>query len=141
MKSVLRNEPVAVLDACALIAFLNNEDGAGVVAEALQEVPLVKMAAVNVLEVAYDAVRQTGQKDAAGEILRNVAALGLNIDSTLSDEMIQRAAVFKTSFRLSLADSIALALAAVHGAPLLTSDRRDFSPIHEAKAARIIFIR
>lgn len=64
MKSVLRNEPVAVLDACALIAFLNNEDGAGVVADALQEVPLVKMAAVNVLEVAYDAVRQTGQKEA-----------------------------------------------------------------------------
>ena len=39
MKSDWKNEPVVVLDACALLAFFNDEPGAEVVAAVLQEVP------------------------------------------------------------------------------------------------------
>ena len=141
MKSALSDEPVVVFDACALIALLNDEPGADIVAEALETVPDVRISSVNLLEVAYDAVRKTGRKESADEILRDVDSMGLTIDYSLGDEMIRRAAIFKTSFRISLADSIALALATVHGAPLVTSDHGEFDPVSDAKAARFIWIR
>jgi PIN domain nuclease of toxin-antitoxin system len=72
MKFALKNEPVVVLDACALIAFFNNEPGADVVEEALATVANVEISSINLLEVAYDAVRQTGAPEAAGEVLRDV---------------------------------------------------------------------
>jgi uncharacterized protein with PIN domain len=56
MKFALKNEPVVVLDACALIAFFNNEPGADVVEEALATVATVEISSINLLEVAYDAV-------------------------------------------------------------------------------------
>ena len=37
MKSVLKNEPIVVLDACALIAFLNDQTGAEIVANLLRD--------------------------------------------------------------------------------------------------------
>ena len=49
MKSAWKDEPVVVFDACALIAFLNDEPGADTVATALHEVPTVEMAAINLL--------------------------------------------------------------------------------------------
>ena len=61
MKSALRNEACVALDACALIAFLNGEPGADVVEDALATVASVEIASINLLEVAYDAVRKTGR--------------------------------------------------------------------------------
>ncbi len=65
MKSALKDEPTVVLDACALIAFFNDEPGADLVAEALHVVPGVEIAAINLLEIAYDAVRRSGQQRVA----------------------------------------------------------------------------
>ena len=70
MKSALKDEPTVVLDACALIAFFNDEPGADVVAEALRVVPVVEMAAINLLEIAYDAVRRSGQPHSARDVLK-----------------------------------------------------------------------
>jgi PIN domain nuclease of toxin-antitoxin system len=141
MKYDLSNEPVAVLDACALIALLNDEQGADVVAQALETIPVVRISSVNLLEVAYDAVRKTGRQEAAREIIDDVRKLGVTVDFAVSEEMIPAASVFKTSFRISLADAIALALAATHEAPVVTSDRAEFGPVEEDRAARFIWIR
>ncbi|MCX6880621.1 MAG: hypothetical protein NTW21_43465 [Verrucomicrobia bacterium] len=46
MKSKWKDEPHVVLDACALIAFLNDEQDADIVAAVLLEVPTVEMAAI-----------------------------------------------------------------------------------------------
>ena len=53
MKSALSDEQVVVFDACALIALLNDEPGADIVAEALETVPDVRISSVNLLEVAH----------------------------------------------------------------------------------------
>lgn len=41
----------------------------------LEEVPTVEMAAIHLLEIAYDAVRRTGHRCAAREILETVHQL------------------------------------------------------------------
>ncbi len=130
-----------VFDACALIAFLNDEPGADTVAAALHEVPTVEMAAINLLEIAYDAVRRTGQAAAAREVLETVRQLPISIRWDIDDEVIEIAARFKTRFRISLADSVALAVAAVRDAPLATSDHHEFDPIETAGKARFCWIR
>lgn len=141
MKSALRNEARLVIDACALIAFLNGEPGAGVVEDALANVASVEIACINLLEVAYDAVRKTGRPEAAAEVLRDVESLPIKIHRFIDDEMIKRAAFFKTRFRISLADSIALAFSDQAKAPLLTSDHGEFDPVESAGLVRFIWIR
>ena len=59
----------------------------------------------------------------------------------MDEAMIEIAAQFKSSSRISLADSIALALAGVRGAPLVTSDHHEFDPIERASKARFLWIR
>jgi predicted nucleic acid-binding protein len=51
------------------------------------------------------------------------------------------AARFKARFRISLADSVALALAVVCDAPLVTCDHHEFDPIETAGEVRFLWIR
>lgn len=141
MKSDWKNESTIVLDACALIAFLNDEPGADVVAALLQEVPSVELSALNLLEVAYDAVRSTGQPSSAREILDAIRSLPVRIRWGLDEELIESASRLKTTFRISLADSVAVALAASLNAPLATSDHHEFTPLETVGTARFLWIR
>ena len=117
MKSDWKNEPLIVLDACALIAFFNDEPGSDHVADILLHAPRTEMAAVNVLEIAYDSIRRTGLASAATEILEAVAQLPIHVRWNLDPVLVEKAAELKTSFRISLADSIALALSSTQKAP------------------------
>ena len=49
MKSTWKDETQIVLDACALIAFLNDEPGAEIVTAMLDDGPSVEMCAINLL--------------------------------------------------------------------------------------------
>jgi len=141
MKSALNDEPAVVLDACALIAFLNDESGADTVAALLHEVPTVEIAAINLLEIAYDAARKTGMTSAARDVMETVRQLPISIRWDIDEDVIEIAARFKTRFRVSLADSIALAVATVRNAPLVTSDHHEFDPIDSAAETRFLWIR
>ena len=141
MRSDWKNEPIVVLDACALIAFFNDEPGAEVVEAILETVPQVEIAASNVLEIAYDAVRRSGKSSSALEVIESIRRLPMDIRWEMDEAMIEIAARFKSHSRISLADSIALALAGVRGAPLATSDHHEFDPIEAAGLARFLWIR
>jgi len=141
MKSAWKDEPRVVLDACALIAFFNDEAGADTVAAVLEKVPTVEMAAINLLEIAYDAVRRTGHPSAAREILEAVHQLPILIRWDLDGEVVAVAAGFKARCRISLADAVALAVAAVSDAPLVTSDHHEFDTLESAGDARFLWIR
>ena len=79
MKSAWKNEPCVVLDACALIAFLNDEPGADVVASLFESTASVEISVINLLEIAYDAVRRSGDSQSAHEILNAAGQLPLKI--------------------------------------------------------------
>ena len=141
MKSDWKNEPLVVLDACALIAFFNDESGADVVAEILIQVPRVEIAAVNLLEIAYDAIRRTGLRSAATEIIEAALSLPIHVNWELDQEILENAAAFKAFSRISLADAVALGLASTRQAPLATSDHHEFEPIEAAGSSRFLWIR
>lgn len=131
-----------VLDACALIAFLRQEDGADVVADVLQGQGNRCLAhAINLCEVYYDMVRRTDEATAA-QILADVEDVGVEPYLSVELALWQRAGRLKADVRrISLADCFALALADLHGGTLLTSDRHEFGPLAASGAFRIQFIR
>lgn len=141
MKSTWKDEKHIVLDACALIAFLNDEPGAEIVAAILEDTPSVEMSAINLLEIAYDAVRRSGSAQSIIELLDVVNQLPIKIHWKIDNEVFQHAAIYKSSFRISLADAVALALAKSINAPVASSDHHEFDPLEANGTNRFIWIR
>lgn len=141
MISDWKNEASVVLDACALIAFLNDEPGADTVTSLFESETSVEMSVINLLEIAYDAVRRCGDANAVADLLNAAGQLPLKIHWKISSEVFRQAARLKAENRISLADAIALATADSLGAPLATSDHHEFDPLEQKSAARFIWIR
>jgi predicted nucleic acid-binding protein len=131
-----------VLDASAMIAFLRDEPGAGVVAEALLDSDSQCYAhALNLCEVFYDFHRASRREDAL-DAIADLARVGVVADSNLSSEVWQAAGTLKAILRrVSLADCFAIELADRLKAVLLTSDHHEFDVLAEQAAYRIQFIR
>ncbi|MDR1130796.1 MAG: type II toxin-antitoxin system VapC family toxin [Oscillospiraceae bacterium] len=121
-----------ILDACALVALLRNEPGADKVAAVINaanngEAEIV-MHKVNLLEVFYDLYRSLG-KEKAELVLSEVKKRPLTINAEITDEIFTEAGRLKASYKISLADSIALAQALIVSGELLTSDHHEFDAV------------
>ncbi len=135
-------EPVFVFDACAFIALLEDEPGAEVVEELLQE-PTNRclIHAVNACEVYYDLYRRGNMED-ANSIETIFAEYDLELLETLASDVWQLAGKLKAEWRrVSLADCFALALTIREGATLVTSDHHELDAIAKAEVCPIRFIR
>jgi len=131
-----------VLDACALVAFLYDEDGAEVVQELLDhDENRCLIHAINACEVYYDLLRRGNDKDAAS--LEGVLEdTGVQLNSDLSIELWKAAGKLKAEWRrVSLADCFALALTIDQQASLVTSDHHELDSIAEAGVCSVRFIR
>jgi len=133
-----------VLDACALIAFLRNEDGAEIVSTvlngAVENEVKIHMSYINLLEVYYDIYRSVGQEKAKDE-LDMIKMLPVTFQTAITDEVFAEAGRFKATYRISLADSIALAEASVSGGELLTADHHEFDVIEKQESVSFCWIR
>ena len=131
-----------VLDACALIAFLNREPGASVIDGLLTDPKTLCLAhAINVCEVYYDMVRQSGTLTARQSVA-DLIAVGVQVRQDIETEFWQQVGDLKVNpGKLSLADCFALALAIRTGATLVTSDHHEFDPIVPLGLCPIQFIR
>lgn len=113
-----------VLDAHALLAYLQRERGFPVVRDALahaatHEQPLL-MTVVNWGEVYYTVRRERGQKiaDEVCTIIQGFPVELIAVDQALA----KQAALFKSDYRMSYADCFAGALAHLRDATVLTGD-------------------
>ncbi len=133
-----------ILDACALIAYLNDEEGAEIVEKIIQQTwngqASTWMSVINPLEVYYGVRRELGA-DRANEILKECRALPIEIINSISDDVFEEVGRIKASYRVSLADSIALGLASIMGASLLTSDHHEFDVIEDKESVNFAWIR
>ncbi|GHS94096.1 hypothetical protein AGMMS50276_06010 [Synergistales bacterium] len=81
-----------VLDACALIAYLNRENGGALVRsifiEAAKGNSIIRMNKLNLLEVYYDNYRARG-KEAANVMLEVIRGLPITIISEITDSWIR----------------------------------------------------
>lgn len=131
-----------ILDACAVIAFLQGEPGAQIVTEILDNPEnRCLLHAINACEVYYDVYRRTGEEDAAA--LEDVlTTAGIELVETIPSTLWQTAGQLKAKWRrVSLADCLVLALALLENGTVLTSDHRELEPIAEAAVCPIRFIR
>ena len=125
-----------------MVALLQREPGAEVVAEALkapQNRCLIH--AINVCEVYYDLYRRSGEEDASAleEILVD---LGIELVETIPSALWRTAGKLKAEWRrISLADCLALALAILENGTVLTSDHHELDPIAQAAVCPLQFIR
>ena len=121
-----------VLDACAVLALLRNEQGADKVADVINTAnkgkATIEMHKANLLEVYYDLLRSHG-KDRADIILSEIKKRPIKINAQISDELFEEAGQLKSKYKISFADSFALAQTIVSGGALLTSDHHEFDAI------------
>ncbi|MCL4858936.1 MAG: PIN domain-containing protein [Caldilineaceae bacterium] len=131
-----------VLDACALIAFLQREPGAEQVELLLVDAPSQCAAhALNLCEVYHDLLRTDGL-DLAGQAINDLVTAGVQVREDMDMPFWQQAGKFKVDpGKLSLADCFALSLAVRMEAVLVTSDRGEFERIVGLVPCPIQFIR
>ncbi|MDR1096219.1 MAG: PIN domain-containing protein, partial [Spirochaetaceae bacterium] len=133
-----------VLDACAIIAFLNKEAGAETVAALIQKAEDRKIAlymtSIQALEVYYDRIRVKGQ-DYADTVLQALYASSIKILSPVSRANIRVAGYFKTHFSLSLADAIVCAAAYSLPAVLVTADHHELEPVEKGGHITLFWFR
>ena len=136
--------PLYVLDACAMLAVLSKEQGADKVAElyrkaATGEIKLI-MHKLNLLEVYYDLSRSYGKERADG-FIADIKQSAVAINHEITDEIFEEAGRLKASYKISLADSFALAQAIVSGGILVTCDHHEFDVIEKKENVDFAWIR
>lgn len=133
-----------VLDACALLALINNEEGAdsveAVLREALDGKVEVYMNKINVYEIYYGIYRVEG-KNKADETYKLIQRQPINIINSFEDDVFEEAAKLKSKYKMSLADSIALGKTVFRNAFLLSSDHHEFDLVEQHEEIRICWIR
>jgi predicted nucleic acid-binding protein len=116
-----------VIDACALVAFLNEEKGEGY--EAVDDLLnraeageiTLYMSVVNLVEVYYGYIQDKGI-ETANKIMEPVKSFPIEIIYTISDTVYHQTARYKGLYSMSLADAFACATAKSLSATLVTKD-------------------
>jgi len=133
-----------VLDACALTAFICDEDGADMVQAVLEmaenQEAEVYMNKLNFFEVYYN-TRRTDGEDCAEGVFEAVINLPFEIINGMTDEVLREAGRIKANYKMSLADSIALGETSVMGASLVTSDHHEFDIVEANEDIIFTWIR
>ncbi len=129
-----------VLDACSLIAFLNDEKGAEVV-EMILNNDICLIHSVNLYEVFYDYKKRNFDSEMHKIFYNKIIELPFKIDNDMNYSLLNEASYFKVNYDISLADSFALALAKINNANLVTSDHHEFDEIDEKGEIAFKWIR
>ncbi len=129
-----------VLDACALIAYFNHENGSDIVEQILLEENERYVSIINVFEVCYDLERNSKESIGLG-VYEDIQKLPITVIDTIDSKQIEHAIYFKNNFKISVADSFALGLAKKLSGILITADHHEFDPIDESRLLDFLWIR
>ncbi|MCL2170290.1 MAG: PIN domain-containing protein [Defluviitaleaceae bacterium] len=100
----------------------------------------ISMAAYNLLEVYYQTYRKGGSLEAQ-EMLAKVDGLPIRIVREMTRELLEEAGRLKGSYKLSLADAVALAEASLSGGALVTADHHEMDIIERQEKINFCWIR
>jgi len=133
-----------VVDACAVIAYLFDEEGASLFEDLLVQARNTSlnmiMHVANLGEVYYDIVKRHDIA-IAQEIYGKIKQLPIQFENRISDHMVYKMGEVKTSFRISYADAFAAAQALLSKAELITTDHKEFEPLEKAGIVKIKWLR
>ena len=137
--------PNYLLDACAVLAFLNDEEGADAVASLAEsakrgEISL-SMNAANLIEVYYDRIRGAGSGDADAVIRKIYEDSPIAVIDNLTPAIVREAAHIKAEGKMSFADAILVATARCTGATIVTCDHTELAPVEQQGDIPFLWIR
>ena len=116
---------IYLLDACAMIAFINQEPEGFKVKELFYSAETgeneLYMSIVNLTEVYYNYIRSDGLAE-ADVILREIEKLPIKIIDTINRTIYREAARLKVHYSLSLADTFLCATSRSIAAVIVTKD-------------------
>lgn len=132
-----------LFDACAVIAFFEKETGAekvkGILSKAAQSECLVLMHNASVAEVYYDAMKAAKHEEEL--ILKSLNSYPITFIENVTTEMIKWIGYFKSTYKISFADSFVLATAKLNNAKVVTSDHHEFDVIEKSGDVAFEWIR
>lgn len=132
---------IYVLDACAMIAYLNGEPGGTVVDRLLRDPDHACYAhAINLCEVYYDFIRRANEQTAEHAI-QDLFDDGVGERADMDSALWREAGKLKSGRRLSLADAIGVSLTRRMGGEFVTADHHEFDTLVSAGICPIVFIR
>jgi len=135
---------IYVLDACSLISVLSNEKGADVVKDLLQRAVdgeiKIWMHKVNFFEVYYYIHKKYGESIAL-QLLDDIKLSPIKLNMELTDDILIKAGRLKSSYKMSLADSIGLAEAITHDGNFVTADHHELDIVEENESLSFVWIR
>ena len=114
------NETAYLLDTSAILAMIEGEAGADRTEQLLRN-HRVLLPFVVLLEIYYITLQEYGEEEANSRYAM-LKALEIRLLSEVTEPVLLRAAQMKAYTRISLADAIIAAFAAVHGAVLVHKD-------------------
>ncbi|MEQ8186349.1 MAG: type II toxin-antitoxin system VapC family toxin [Candidatus Eremiobacterota bacterium] len=130
-----------IFDACAIIAFVNGEDGADFVENLLvDENNMGFVHAVNLCEVFYEYLRVSGESQAQS-VIDDITGTGITVCEDMDTLFWQDIARYKAKGRISLADCFCIALAGRLKGEIITSDYHEFKKIANSGRVTVRFIR
>jgi predicted nucleic acid-binding protein len=119
-----------------MLALLRREPGCEIVVGAFDEVDngaaIILMHKANLLEVYYDLYRTYGRARAR-ETLDIILGRPIRIISGISDAVFEEAARLKSLYKVSFADTFALATTSVSNGVLLTADHHEMDKIEQSE--------
>jgi predicted nucleic acid-binding protein len=132
-----------LIDACAFISFLDEEEGADMVAELFEKANSdeaeVFMSCIQLLEIYYDRGRAKNW-DYAESVFKSLANSRVKIVYTFSPQTLLYAGKLKVAYSISLADSIACAVAKELTATLVTSDHSELEPLAQQESISCLWL-
>ena len=133
-----------VFDACSLIALLSNEQGADVVKDLLQKATNneidILMHKVNLLEVYYYIHKRYGEQKAL-KLLEDIKISPIKMETEITDEILIKAGRLKSLYKMSMADSIGLALSILNDGYFVTADHHELDVVQKNEKINLIWIR
>ena len=134
---------IYVLDACALLSYLNDEPGSDIVEDLLKKAAngehTIYINIVNLIEVHYANIRSLGTNKAI-EILKNILATSIQVVADVSETIFQESARLKATYKCSLADAIGLATAIELSGHFISSDHRELEEIIEKEPIPFLWL-
>ena len=135
---------IYVFDACALIAYLNNESGSDTINDLLKKAVdndvEIYINIINLIEVHYANIRSLG-KDHASVILEKILASPIQVISVISDKIFHKASGLKSAYKMSIADCIGLATALELAGQFVTSDHHELDLVAKNEPSLIFWFR
>lgn len=131
-----------VLDASALIAFFDAEDGGLEIADLLlARNTRISIHSVNLCEAFYHFLRKDDES-AANTVLRDVLSFGIEIRDEVDPKLWKFAAHLKSKYKpLSLGDSFGVAFAKMSNGIFVSSDHRELDPLDRDGVCKFFFFR